>query len=78
MNKKQKHHQSILPGHGIGSKVVNNDLNFALRTWKRKLKSSDILTQLKESREYIKPSRIKRDKKNAAIYKQRIENFKEQ
>mgnify|MGYP003627781056 CR=1 FL=1 len=78
LNKKQKYHQSIIPGHGIGSKVVNHDLNFALRMWKRKLKSSDVLTKLKENNEYIKPSRIKRTKKMAAIYKQQMDNLKEQ
>jgi len=78
INKKLKQHQSILPGHGIGSKVVNSDLNFALRNWKRKLKSADIITKLKESNEYIKPSQVKRARKLAAIYKQQIDNLKEQ
>ena len=38
MNKKLKQHQTIIPGHSIGSSVVGKDINFALRNWKRKLK----------------------------------------
>ena len=68
MSKKQKHHQSIAPGHGIGAKVVERDINFALRIWKRKLKDSDVLVNLKEGREFTKPSVKKRKQKIDAIY----------
>tara|TARA_Y100000034_G_C6808349_1_gene363148 strand:+ start:519 stop:758 length:240 start_codon:yes stop_codon:yes gene_type:complete len=75
MNKKLKYHQSIIPGHGIGSKVVNKDVNFALRNWKRKLKNSNILSDLKEKKEYTKPSVRKRQQKNTAIYMQMINDL---
>tara|TARA_R110002012_G_scaffold224820_4_gene396779 strand:- start:3402 stop:3641 length:240 start_codon:yes stop_codon:yes gene_type:complete len=78
MNKKQKHHQSVIPGHATGAKVVNRDINFALRIWKRKLKTSDILNDLKENREYIKPSVSKRQQKIKAIYIQQIRSMEEQ
>jgi ribosomal protein S21 len=78
LNKKLKLHQSIVPGHAIAAAVVDRDLNFALRTWKRKLKSSEILTQLKEKQEYNKPSRSKRENKRNAIYKQKMERLNEQ
>mgnify|MGYP005996300657 FL=1 len=78
MNKKQKHHQSVIPGHATGAKVVNRDINFALRIWKRKLKTSDILNDLKENREYIKPSVSKRQQKIKAIYIQQIRSIEEQ
>ena len=78
MNKKQKHHQSVIPGHATGAKVVNHDINFALRIWKRKLKTSDILNDLKENREYIKPSVSKRQQKIKAIYIQQIRSMEEQ
>ena len=78
MNKKQKHHQSVIPGHATGAKVVNRDINFALRIWKRKLKTSDILNDLKENREYIKPSVSKRQQKIKAIYIQQIRAMEEQ
>jgi len=75
MNKKLKYHQSIIPGHGIGSKVVNKDINFALRNWKRKLKNSNILLELKEKREYIKPSARKRQQLITAKYTQMIKDL---
>lgn len=78
INKKLKLHQSIVPGHAIAAAVVDRDLNFALRTWKRKLKSSEILTQLKEKQEYNKPSRNKRENKRNAVYKQKMEMLNEQ
>ena len=78
MNKKQKHHQSVIPGHATGAKVVNRDINFAVRIWKRKLKTSDILNDLKENREYIKPSVSKRQQKIKAIYIQQIRSMEEQ
>jgi small subunit ribosomal protein S21 len=78
MNKKQKHHESIIPGHGIGARVVNRDINFALRTWKRKLKTSDILDTLKGKREYIKPSITKRQEKIKASYIQKLRSLDEQ
>ena len=78
MNKKQKHHHSIIPGHGIGAKVVNRDINFALRIWKRKLKTSNILNDLKDNREYIKPSISKRQQKIKASYIQQLRSLDEQ
>jgi len=75
MNKKQKYHQSILPGAVSGAKVVNKDINFALRMWKKKLKDSDILTQLKDKKEYLKPSVINRATKINAVYMQKIKDL---
>ena len=42
MNKKQKQHQMIYPGAGLGVKVVGStreDLSFALKTFKKKVKN---------------------------------------
>ncbi len=78
MSKKQKHHQSIIPGHSIGTKVVNKDINFALRTWKRKVKYSNNLTTLKEKQEYIKPSFSKRQQMISACYRQQMRSLDEQ
>ena len=75
MNKKQKHHLSILPGTTSGAKVVNKDINFALRTWKKKLKESNTLTNIKDRKEFIKPSVVKRMKLNNAIYMQQIRDL---
>lgn len=78
MNKKQKHHQSVVPGSGTSVNVINRDLNFALRIWKRKLKTADILTAVKDRREYTKPSIIKRKQKTKAVYIQKIRTAEEQ
>jgi small subunit ribosomal protein S21 len=78
MNKKQKYHQSVVPGGGTSVNVVNRDINFALRIWKRKLKNADILDKLKDNREYTKPSIIKRKQKTKASYIQKIRSAEEQ
>ena len=77
MSKKQKQHQSIIPGHSIGTKVVNKDINFALRTWKRKVKYSNNLTSLKEKQEFIKPSFLNRQKMISARYRQKMKSLDE-
>jgi hypothetical protein len=38
MNKKQKEHKSVVSGNGNAVSIVDKDLNFALRLFKRKLK----------------------------------------
>ena len=56
MNKKQKHHQSIIPGNTNAVNVIGStreDLSFALKTWKRKIKHSKILERTKELTEFI-------------------------
>jgi small subunit ribosomal protein S21 len=78
MNKKQKYHQSVVPGGGTSVNVVNRDINFALRIWKRQLKSSDVLSSIKDRREHTKPSIIKRKQKIKAIYIQKIRSAEEQ
>jgi small subunit ribosomal protein S21 len=71
MNKKLKHHQSVIPGNGLAVNVVNQDIAFALKTWKRKLKDNNILDELKSRQEFVKPSVIKRDEISRAAFKQR-------
>lgn len=63
MNKKQKQHQTIYPGAGLGVKVVGStreDLSFALKTFKKKVKNSEILEKVKDRREFVKSSVTKR------------------
>ena len=76
MSKKNKAHLSIVPGNTMSTKVVGNDINFALRMWKKQTKSAGILETLKSRKEYVKPSSIKREKLNAAKYKQKIFDLK--
>jgi ribosomal protein S21 len=54
-------------------KVKGNGMNIdlMLKIFKRKVKDSGILEEFKRRTEYIKPSERKKDKKNAAVKRQR-------
>jgi ribosomal protein S21 len=54
-------------------KVKGNGMNIdtMLKIFKRKVKESGILEQYKAKTEYIKPSKVRSDKKNAAKKRQR-------
>ena len=77
MSKKQKHHQSILPGNGMGIIVVNKDLGHALKTWKRKTKNAKLSEQLIENREFLKPSVQHRAKMISAKFLQMVKTRRE-
>lgn len=47
---------SIISGHWVGARVVKGDVEFALRKWKKRLKDSGALQELKAKQEYTKPS----------------------
>jgi ribosomal protein S21 len=47
-------------------RVVNNQIEPALKLWKRKLKDSGKLELLKARKEYVKPSAKKRKRKQQA------------
>jgi small subunit ribosomal protein S21 len=64
MNKKQKQHQSVVPGNAMAVKVIGNareDVGYAIKSWKRKVKSAGILEEVKDRKEYTKPG-VKRRK----------------
>ena len=51
MSKKQKQHQTTVPGNPLAVNVVGTqreDLAFALKSWKRKVKASGVLEKVKE------------------------------
>ena len=75
MNKHQKQHQSIFPGNATAVNVVNQDLGFALRTWKRKVKQAGVLESVKQRKEFIKPSVEKREQRKRAAFIQRIKDL---
>jgi len=75
LNKKQKQHQSVIPGVGVA--VVEKDLAYALRQFKRQVKNADILNQVKARQEYVKPSVTRRQQKIKAAYKQRMQSLNE-
>ena len=75
MNKKQKQHQTTVAGNPLAVNVIGSareDLAFALKAWKRKVKSSGILERVKDLREFEKPSVTKRKQLQAAQFIQKI------
>jgi small subunit ribosomal protein S21 len=77
MNKKQKQHQTTVPGNPLAVNVVGNlreDLGFALKAFKRKIKASGILEQIKDRKEFIKPSVAKRKQIQRAQFIQQIKD----
>ena len=49
----------------------------ALRKLKKKIKDSDLFLQLKRKSYFEKPSKLKREKKNLAILRQRYQSIKD-
>ena len=72
MNKRQKQHLSIVPGRSLSTAVVNKDINYAIKNWKREVKNSGILNEYRERQEYVKPSVKRRAEKDRAAYIQKI------
>jgi len=52
---------------GMSVRVINNQIEPAIRLWKKKLKESGKIEELKARREYIKPSAVRRKQKQQAI-----------
>ena len=52
---------------GMSVKVIDNQIEPAIRLWKKKLKESGKIEELKARREYIKPSAVKRKKMQQAV-----------
>ena len=63
--------------NGLSVKVYNNNVDMALRKLKRKIKDSELMVKLKEKSYFEKPSKLKREKKNLAILRQRYQTQKE-
>ena len=80
MNKKMKRQKSILPG-ALGVRVIktkqypNGDINFALRSFKKELKQSGKLEELRERRYFIPKSAKKREQMKRAKYFQWVDDL---
>ena len=64
---------------GLSVTVYNNNVEGALKVFKRKVKDSNILHELREKQYYTKPSEERREKKNRAKrrnYYQRLRDEK--
>ena len=78
MSKKVKQHKTIVPGNGLAVNVLGTekeDLAYALKAWKRKVKNSGILERIKDRKEFEKPSVTKRKQLQAAQFIQRIKDL---
>jgi len=78
---KKKFHKKRKPREkqmgGLSVPVYNNNVELALKKLKRKIKDSDLFLELKKRSYFEKPSKIKREKKNLAILRQRYQSIKE-
>ena len=63
--------------NGLKVEVYHNNVDMALRKLKRKIKDSNLFLELKEKAYFEKPSKVKREKKNLAILRQRYQTIKE-
>jgi len=78
MNKKQKQHQTTVAGNPLAVNVIGTqreDLAFALKAWKRKVKNSGVLESVKDRREFIKPSVKRRKQIQDARFIQKIKDL---
>ena len=66
----------IIPGRFRAAKVVNGNIEAALKFWKRQMKESEVLQELKDRKEFIKPSAVKRKQKMDAIRKEYIRRIR--
>ena len=63
--------------NGLRVEVYNNNVDMALRKLKKKLKDSNLFLDLKKKTYFEKPSKVRREKKNLDILRQRYQTLKE-
>ena len=62
---------------GLSVTVFNNNVDGALRIFKKKVKESNLMLELKKKAYYEKPSKVRRQKKNLAKLRNKYKNLKE-
>ena len=62
---------------GLSVPVYHNNVELALKKLKKKIKNSGMMLELKKRTYYEKPSKIKREKKNLSILRQRYQSIKD-
>jgi small subunit ribosomal protein S21 len=60
----------------VSVKVKNGNIQKALSKFKRKVKDSEHLFELRDRKQFLKPSVKKRRQKQVAIHNQKIEDLK--
>ena len=63
--------------NGLKVEVWNNNVEFALKKLKKKVKDSNLMLEVKKRSYYEKPSKIKREKRNLAKLRYKYKNIKE-
>tara|TARA_R110002020_G_scaffold31585_2_gene98302 strand:+ start:270 stop:494 length:225 start_codon:yes stop_codon:yes gene_type:complete len=66
------------PQNGLRVEVKNNNVDFALRKFKKMVKNSGMMLELKKKSYYEKPSKVQREKKNLQKLRYKYKNKKEQ
>ena len=72
MARKQK------PQNGLRVEVKNNNVDFALRKFKKMVKNSGMMLELKNKSYYEKPSKKRREKKNLQKLRYKYQQQKDQ
>ena len=62
---------------GLSVNVFNNNVEEAIRRLKRKVKNSNLMQELREKEYFVKPSVIKREKRNLAKLRNQYQVQKE-
>jgi len=70
-------HQKKREHRGLRVDVRNNNVEFALKKFKRIVKESELMVALKEKSYYKKPSAKKREKKNMQSLRYKYQSMKE-
>ena len=65
--KKAKRENVVTPGYSIGVTVFNSNIEMALKIWKRKLKDSGMMEELRDRKEYTKPTTQRREQRKNAL-----------
>ena len=63
---------------GLQVEVYDGQVEKAMRILKRKVKDSNLFLELRKKEYYEKPSKLRREKKNLAILRNKYKNQKEE
>jgi ribosomal protein S21 len=70
-------HRKPREKRGLRIEVKNNNVEWALKKFKRMVKDSGMILELKKNTYYEKPSETKREKRNLAKLRNKYNNQKE-
>lgn len=77
---KKEREELFLYGHANGVRVINGNIDAALRKWKRHMKDTGVIDYIKENRQHTKPTTRRRKQGNDAkraewVRRRREENY---